>query len=226
MRSLIKDDLDFAVQRLPRKVKKALMEVKDFHNKVFIGGGYLRSVIANEKVNDIDVFITTKDLTWCSRWFGTDEFVSENAITVKDIHPNVQVITRWLYETPEQVVESFDFTICCAAIWYNGTEWVGICDDDFYIDLAAKRLRYRNPVRNEDAGGSMLRVLKYYQRGYRIPIDSLADVISRIAAKGTDSDSIRRELRLVDPVVDPNHLAHFPFVEINLNDQSQENITT
>ena len=55
-----------------------------------------------------------------------------------------------------------------------------LCSGTFYQDLAAKRLRYTRPARNEDAGGSLLRVLKYYQKGYRIPLESFAGVLTRL----------------------------------------------
>jgi hypothetical protein len=140
-------------------------------------------------------------------------------------------------------MESFDFTIAMAGFWWNPTgeeetyiensevktrpagRWDSICDEHFYEDLAAKRLRYTCPQRNEDAGGSMLRVLKFYQRGYRIPLDSLGAVISRLVM-GVDQnaivdgaeETIERQwakvltglLREVDPNVDPEHIAHLP----------------
>jgi hypothetical protein len=73
------------------------------------------------------------------------------------------------------------------------------------------------------AGGSILRVLKFYQRGYRIPLDSLGAVIARLM-KPVDFDKIigRTDqedqlakvltglLREVDPNVDPTHEAHLP----------------
>ena len=80
----------------------------------------------------------------------------------------------------------------------------------------------------------MLRVLKYYQKGYRIPLDSLSDVIARLVV-GVDLDRCSHRyfdkaagvhktevdqaqfsrvicglLREVDPSIDPNHLAHLP----------------
>jgi hypothetical protein len=87
--------------------------------------------------------------------------------------------------------------------------------------LAAKRLVYRSPIRNEDAGGSMLRVLKYYQKGYRIPLNSLGSVIARIV-KAIDFEKVDAKnefqvgkivtglLREVDPDIDPLHIAHLP----------------
>ena len=77
------------------------------------------------------------------------------------------------------------------------------------------------PQRNEDAGGSMLRVLKYYQKGYRIPLDSLGMVIARLT-KAFDASKIDLKnefetskiitglLRQVDPNVDPTREAHLP----------------
>ena len=102
-------------------------------------------------------------------------------------------------------------------------KWSSFCDDRFYIDLASKRLIYRKPIRNEDAGGSMLRVLKYYQKGYRIPLDSLGSVIARLIHNlDTDRQPLNDEigvaniitglLREVDPAIDPLHLSHLPAV--------------
>src|SRR5205823_1616619 len=82
------------------------------------------------------------------------------------------------------------------------------------------RLVYRRPKRNEDAGGSMLRVLKYYAKGYRIPLDSMGAVIARMMM-GVEWDKIRNSedqlaeivtglLREVDPSIDPSHVAHLP----------------
>ena len=70
----------------------------------------------------------------------------------------------------------------------------------------------------------MLRVLKFYQRGYRIPLDSLAAVINRLM-HGVNEEKIRNEgentdawrtrvitvlLHEVDPLVDPDHISHLP----------------
>ena len=82
-------------------------------------------------------------------------------------------------------MDSFDFSISQAAFWFDAEvgKWDSFCGDKFYQDLSAKRLVYLSPVRNEDAGGSLLRVLKYYQRGYRIPLDSFGAVIARLVSK-------------------------------------------
>lgn len=175
---------------------------------------------------------------------------TDNAYTLKLWQTPVQFIHRWSFPDPVHAIQSFDFTISRAAFWYakiyrgeieiaNGppvpvidtdrSGWRSVVDNRFYADLAAKRLIYTNPIRNEDAGGSMLRVLKYYQRGYRMPIDQLGAVMARLmmgvryrAIEENDEQrwhvpvevklgaEITRLLREVDPDVDPSHVAHLP----------------
>jgi hypothetical protein len=142
--------------------------------------------------------------------------------------PPVQIIHRWTYERPEDLIESFDFTVAKSVVWFDGKEWKSLTHDDFYADLAAKRLVYTKPQRNEDAGGSLLRVLKFYQKGYRIPLDSMAAVVARLVmgVDMTKLDGVSAQLGStkeetlgvilssllyeVDPLQDPQHLFHLP----------------
>lgn len=222
---LDRNDLNMVVRRLPKDLFE-LMKDKKQANKIFLGGGFIRGVVGNEKINDIDLFV--KDKLDAGIVAGllckhkNDLHTTDNALTIKGRIP-IQIITRWLFEKPEDVSMSFDFTVCCAVIWFDGNKWCSFCDNRFYIDLASKRLVYRIPKRNEDAGGSMLRVLKYYQRGYRIPLDSVGSVIARLIR---DIDFSKIEggigneeqvgkiitglLREVDPNIDVNHDSHLP----------------
>lgn len=223
MRTLDRKDLSWAVKLLPYEVKNLMERYKA---SIVLGGGYLRSTIGNEKVNDLDLFTSSPEQ---SKLFAdllasqvkTKVYQTPNAYSVKLPNAYVQFIHRWTFPSPESLLDSFDFTIACAAIWVNSSgKWTSLADDSFYSDLAAKRLNYRSPIRNEDAGGSLLRVLKYYQRGYRIPLDSLAFVLARVfhAVEGGHSESdtgreILKQLILVDPQVDPTHEAHLPAEE-------------
>ena len=219
-------DLRFAVVRLPNALEK-IMKDKEWFNRIYIGGGYLRSIASGEPVNDVDVFVQSvadaELLAYKICIKKEDVYKTDNAYTVKGKVP-VQIIHRWVFEIPEAVSNSFDFTVCCAVVFFNGTTFDSYCDDRFYVDLASKRLVYRSPIRNEDAGGSMLRVLKYYQKGYRIPLDSLGAVIARLIHKLdieivplSDEKGVAKIitglLREVDPDIDPLHLAHLPSSE-------------
>jgi hypothetical protein len=230
MKELSRTDLMWMIRRAPRSV---IDMMKERGSKIVCAGGFVRSCITNETVNDVDLFCQSKEdaTAFANELYEKGRssravFETDNAYTVQLRFP-VQFIHRWTFATPLDVVQSFDFTIASAAFWYDGESktWKSTCDDDFYSDLAGKRLVYRAPLRNEDAGGSLLRVLKFYQRGYRIPLDSFGAVIARLV-NGVDFNRINqwkesdRErqlgtvltglLREVDPFIDPEHLAHLP----------------
>lgn len=191
MTQLTSNDLRYVVQRLPRDIRELLSE---HHGKLFLGGGFIRATIAGETPSDIDLFGPDKDYIeavasiLATRRAGTKTHKSKNAITLltPDRLP-VQFITRWTFTNGADLVKSFDFTVCQAALWRGGKNsndpWRSEISDGFYVDLAGRRLVYTNPVREEEAGGSMLRVIKYVKRGYSIQVSSLGDVIARLANK-------------------------------------------
>lgn len=225
-------DLYLIKRCLPKRVANIL---KTFEHKVFLAGGFIRAVIAKEVKQDIDLFVETEDaaeLLAKALLFNSEQYrvTTDNAITVYDRTRQtipIQIITRWLYKEPDDLMASFDYTICQAVVyWAKGEKplegaWCSTCSDKFYQDLAAKRLTYTNPKRNEDAGGSILRVLKYYQRGYTIPLTDLGQVIARLMT-GVRANKLSIEelcqnpvalglvlrglLREVDPLIDPDHI--------------------
>jgi hypothetical protein len=232
---LDRHDLQWILRVAPVAVLNAL---KAHPGNLFVAGGFVRDCIQHEAPKDIDIFATTPEQAkaWALDMAGDPGklVVTDNAITIKGHRICPQFIHRWTFDTPEQCIASFDFTIAAAAFWHDGNGWTSHCDDRFYPDLAARRLVYLSPDRNEDAGGSMLRVLKFYQRGFRIPLDSLGAVVSRLlrgvdmenamfwsgagSRNQQDLDQYRAKilsglLREVDPNVDPNHIAHLPTLE-------------
>ncbi len=238
-------DLAWCLRRAPKEVLELL---KRYPRKSCVAGGFIRACIANEDINDIDIFACDKThaalfaatlSNAAAQRKGRPQRVVEtdNAYTIFGFPIDPQVIHRWTFADVMDVIPSFDFTVACAVIfWCNRlNRWEGFCAPTFYSDLAAKRLVYRAPVREEEPGGSMLRVLKFYQKGYRIPLDSLGLVMARcckdIDEKGIlklmndhcisdDSAGRGRETALakiitgrlveVDPAIDPSHIAHLP----------------
>ena len=237
MNELDVQDINWIARRLPPPVLTAL---RKHGTNLFLAGGFIRACVANEQINDVDLFTSSPDLAKQV----ADELAAavrhgsvhstDNAYTVRGCYLPVQVIHRWTFDDPRKCVESFDFTIARAAFWFsqekNGSPET-YCDSRFYSDLAGKRLVYCRPQRDEEAGGSMLRVLKFYQRGYRIPLDSLGAVIARLAqavcydeiAKAAYTQGVSNEQQIakvltgllheVDPNVDPLHLSHLPALE-------------
>jgi len=160
--------------------------------------------------------------------------VTNNAMTVlAPPRLPVQFITRWLFSDPVKCMKSFDFTVCRAAIWYvpesavesiqviqNGGHgfslkgkdgevvwpgWHSVCDPRFYEDLAARRLTYTCPVREEEAGGSIMRACKFLKRGYAMSPETLAQLIDRLMTAYVPNSMPRVQvlsglLREVDPL--------------------------
>lgn len=217
-------DMQFCIRRLPKRLKELMIK----HGEtVVVAGGYVRSIVAGEHISDIDVFAGNKEvsekLAMELMYNKSDLYKTDNAITVKSYRIPIQFIYRWIYDNPLGVLQSFDFSICQAAIWYDlkAKKWSSQCADNFYPDLAAKRLVYLSPIRNEDAGGSLLRVLKYYQRGYRIPLDSFGAVLARLfesiewdttMAEHDIATLITGLLVEVDPAGFIDHKAYLPIV--------------
>lgn len=230
MRDLDNMDLTWIVRRMPDDVRSLLVNQG---NEMFLAGGFIRACIANETVNDVDLFTGSKEAAKAWSQFIAEKrkkqvFKTDNAITVPG-KPPVQFIHRWTFDTPRDCIASFDFTIAQAAVWWEPVgnpkegrdgRWNSICSDRFYADLAARRLVYTSPRRSEEAGGSLLRVLKFYQRGYRIDLDSLGKVVARLSmGDGLVRAAVTEEshakvcsglLREVDPDIDPSHNAHLP----------------
>lgn len=193
--NLLPEDLNYIVNRLPTDVRKLMKK-----GNIYLAGGFIRSCIANEQVNDIDLWgADPEQLKVTAQLFAGERKVrcmmTDNACTIiSNGRTPVQFITRWTFDNPVGLAASFDYSIASAVIWYernsDGTlgKWASHCHEHFYADLAAKRLRYLHPVRNEDAGGSMLRMTKFLARGYRIAPESLAGLIARMNAGITEQD--------------------------------------
>lgn len=207
MSELLPEDLNFIVRTLPKDVRKVLKEnpglclaggairariAKEEINDYDLWGGDARmlKLIAES-------FAAKREV----RLMSTD-----NAHTVlTQGRTPVQFIHRWVFDNPIALADSFDFSIAAAAIWWEGEDyqkrndehlelmensgvatqeaaygWKSYCSDQFYPDLAAKRLRYLSPTRNEDAGGSFLRMTKFLGKGYTISPESLGKLVARL----------------------------------------------
>lgn len=222
-------DVRHVVERLPRDIRELLTANA---GKVYVAGGFVRATIAGEEPTDIDLFGVDKHSVariaeeLHGKRDGSTIHRSDNAITLLSHNRlPVQFITRWTFADANHLVASFDFSVCQAAVWRGGSSsnspWFSRCSARFYVDLAARRLFYTNPHREEEAGGSMLRVLKYVKRGYTIQVDSLGRVMARmIRGKPTDmpwDGHFTELLREVDPlrVIDGLELSpeHHPTAE-------------
>jgi hypothetical protein len=198
MRELNSNDKAMVYKRIPSKIRKLL---KENHDKLFLAGGFIRSCVTGDDINDIDIFCNpevAKEIVEDIN-SGEEEYISiktKNAYTIRKYckYP-IQFVHRWEANNELDVINCFDFTICQAVVWFNSFgDFKSMCVDSFYEDIAGKRLEYTRPVREEEAGGSLIRVLKYYSKGYKIPLDSLAAVIANFTVSFDWGLIVKRQL--------------------------------
>ena len=211
------------VRWIERRLPNVVHEVN--YLPCWVAGGFLRSCISGEPVHDVDLWTTGEEAAQkladaiSARTGNEAQIRTPNAITFRT-SPPIQIIHRWTFSSVDELIDSFDFTIARAAVWWNTAKklWEGRCDERFYQDLAAKRLTYCSPQRAEDEAGSLLRLLKFYGRGYKAPLDSIAAVTARAmrqmeggisgAAEEQLAAHIRKRLLVVDPAADPADEGH------------------
>lgn len=205
------------LRRLERALPRAVLLVLQRHDDVRVAGGFIRSVVAGEEVNDVDVFPARSDdaQSLADEIARTPFLVGAapahvlktlNAMTVLS-DPVVQVIHRWEAATPTELLDGFDFTVGAACVWWEGGRLRSLVHPRFYRDLAARRLTFISPVDGDEAGGSILRVAKFSKRGYRASAYQVARIIAAIieeAQKKTQhggplSRTAMRLIREVDP---------------------------
>lgn len=148
-----------------------------------LAGGFLRSVLNYEPVKDIDIFVDG-DATTAKRaayYLGVAKVLTiDNAVTVDAFDVPVQFIYRIKFNSPEALLDTFDFSLARAAVWSDGFAWTSTCDDTYYSDLMARRLRFHKPTDPAvaiDSVTAVARALKFARFGYTIDDDHLAELL-------------------------------------------------
>ena len=179
---------DKDVQKIVDQLPMGLMELMVTED-IFLAGGAIRAIIAGEEVKDFDLFTRSAEKAReyaerLSEVFNNEDYLAtENAFTVKDdlgSIPDIQFIHRWTFSNKWGLIGSFDYTIAQAAIWFENGDWKSVATPSFYDDLEAKQLVYTAPDREEEPGGSLLRMRKFLRMGYDISSYDMAKVISRL----------------------------------------------
>ena len=198
------DDIDLRriIFALPPQIREIL---RRFPGETVVAGGFIRAIIADELVHDIDVFV--KDEKKAKEVLDEVDLKGEKG----ELHYQaeaggtpVQVIWRYKFDVPIDVPNDFDYTVCKAAVWFeeadkkNKTEagYRGVCHERFYRDLARKELVYISERENEQSTG-FIRLLKYTSYGYKVDPKSLAEIITKLCLNldfDKGFDGIRQQL--------------------------------
>ena len=157
----------------------------DATNGPWVAGGACLRWYQNQPVSDSDIDIFCKNAKQAAevieriKSYGryVVKFTSENATTLQYRSPAsdpvptqwiMQVITKRYFESMEEVISSFDLSVCQIAT--DGEQWV--LGDYTARDIREKNLRMQD-VLHADA---VKRLVKYWVYGYR-PVEGLLDRI-------------------------------------------------
>jgi hypothetical protein len=164
-----------------------------------IAGGALTSAFSSSRINDFDVFFPSPyTLEQAIRIAPRDDktIETDSALSIISEGHRVQLI-KVLTGSPEQVIDSFDFTICQAAFQFKPNEtgfWFG---KGFFPHLAQRRLVFN--VSAEYPVCSLFRVAKYLKRGFHFSgIEAIKLGLRIQALEIEDYKELRRQLMGID----------------------------
>jgi hypothetical protein len=151
--------------------------------KCFIAGGAITSIFSNKDINDVDVYfrdfnslkLVLKSLFCVDDDDGSDYFDISSFSAVYSNHTkksimftknnlNLQLIYFKFFNSPQEIFDTYDFTVNMGAYDCEKDEFV--FHPDFMKDLAQRRLTINTNTAFPII--SMLRVEKYRERGYSI----------------------------------------------------------
>lgn len=179
--TLSKYDAGRVLDLLPEEVIRVLKT-----STTYLAGGCIRAVLNKEKVNDFDLFTVGPDTAKAIvKALDPSAPKTKSAYTVKKFNPAIQIIHRQFFDSPAAVINSFDFTICKAVIWWDEDfkDWLSVADEHFVPDVKEKVLRYCEP-RDNRAADSLVRAFKFTERGYGILPSSLAKLVIQASEEG------------------------------------------
>lgn len=175
----------WTIRDVLKALPQAVISVMQNH-RVFLAGGFIRAIVAGEKPSDIDLWVSSREeadrvsLALVRESSTAVRHESPNSFTIIGLGRPIQVIHRWCFEGADAILDSFDYTIAQAVIyWEPYSDWYGWCGPRFYDDVKDKQLTYLAPARQEEVCGSLFRLFKFYKRGYNVSLETLAAVMAR-----------------------------------------------
>jgi hypothetical protein len=181
------------VKALPHDVKEMMKEIGP---GICVAGGFCRDAFLGTVPKDIDVFAIDKETMFNAiDWFEWnakeyDPYLKQTVNSVSCVPdydhdvPPIQFVTRVYYRYHVDLIESFDWSICQIALYYlSGSDrFECISTDEFARDIQQGTLHYTAPIRDEDPGASVIRMLKLTQRGWKPTEESIARCLARFCA--------------------------------------------
>lgn len=136
--------------------------------KVMIAGGSILSIFSNQEINDIDIYFRDKQSLsdflfqeMSGNWVIAN---TDKAFLFEYNGIKIQTIYFKYFNSPKQIFDTFDFTVCMAAFDFETEEFV--LHKDFLKHNVSKILKFNSNTAYPIV--SALRVDKYKKKGFSI----------------------------------------------------------
>lgn len=170
------------MNKYKEQLKKLQLDNNLSEMDFFVAGGAIRSIFTNEQINDIDIYPKTYEDT-----YEILEYMKNNYTLLSCTDKSVMfyssnhtykynIVTFREFNTAKDIFDSFDYTIVMGA--YDNTNDEFIFHEDFFVDNTSRSLIF-----NKKTGYpviSLLRLYKYYDRGYKFNKITLIQIVSEI----------------------------------------------
>lgn len=138
------------------------------------GGAALALYTGNLNIKDWDLFFKSYNhLEQAKEVFERLGFkqisVSEWSITLRKSNVDIQLVTRFYYQTHEDIFNKFDFSVCCFAIKKNKFYYTKQAKED----VEKKQLNF---IYTENIATCIKRIARYGKKGY-MPSDKFIEGI-------------------------------------------------
>ena len=130
-----------------RKLKRELSDLYDIFldYECYLAGGAITSIFTNKDINDYDIFFVLKEdiVRFLNKESYGTNFKSDYAITIAKNGKTIQLIYKHEYPTAQDVLNSFDFSVCMGCYDFSTEEFV--LGDIFLEDLAINTMEVGIP---------------------------------------------------------------------------------
>lgn len=144
----------------------------------YLAGGAILSSVTGVEINDYDIypkdqtkifdliyyFIEDENMTLVGETDRSLTFKANHMLDSEGRRKLIQIIKIKDFKTPEDIYNTFDFTVCMALYDYDSKSYH--FHESFYPDVAARRINFNVDTKYPYA--SLVRVKKYAEKGYKI----------------------------------------------------------
>lgn len=158
-----------------------------------VAGGFVRDKLLSQTPKDIDVFLVSCEpegplevektaSDYAQSVYNTVDY-TEFSCVVGKVTP-IQFVYKWVFSSIEHILNHFDFNICKACIYFDGSEWRGLASEGFWQGVESRLLEYTG---SDLPGSSLMRAFRFTRRGYGIGPEVVSGIVRDIVVQVIDS---------------------------------------